>query len=80
MKKIIKENVSYKCLPLIMLDSVLKVNKKYYPQALLEEFKYVIKKDKIENLINDDFESSSSDNESDNNLLKIKTAFQNYGF
>ena len=66
MKKIIKENVSYKCLPLIMLDSVLKVNKKYYPQALLEECKYVIKKDKIENLINDDFESSSSDNESDN--------------
>ena len=49
-----------------MLDSVLKVNKKYYPQALLEECKYVIKKDKIENLINDDFESSSSDNESDN--------------
>ena len=49
-----------------MLDSVLKVNKKYYPQALLEECKYVIKKGKIENLINDDFESSSSDNESDN--------------
>ena len=49
-----------------MLDSVLKVNKKYYPQALLEECKYVIKKDKIENFINDDFESSSSDNESDN--------------
>ena len=36
-----------------MLDSVIRVNKKYYPQALLEEFKYVIRKKKSENLIND---------------------------
>ena len=48
-----------------MLDSVIRVNKKYYPQTLLEEFKYEIKKSKMENLINDDFDSSSSDNESD---------------
>ena len=31
-KKVPKENVSYKCLSLIMLDSVIRVNKKYYPQ------------------------------------------------
>ena len=48
-----------------MLDSVIKVNKKYYPQTLLEECKYGIRKNKMENLINDDFDSSSSDNESD---------------
>ena len=48
-----------------MLDSVIRVNKRYYPQTLLEEFKYEIKKSKMENLINDDFDSSSSDNESD---------------
>ena len=48
-----------------MLDSVIKVNKKYYPQTLLEECKYGITKNKMENLINDDFDSSSSDNESD---------------
>ena len=30
-KKLPKENVSYKCLSLIMLDSVISVNKKYYP-------------------------------------------------
>ena len=39
-----------------------------YPQTLLEECKYEIKKNKMENLINDDFDSSSydeSDNESD---------------
>ena len=31
-KKIPKENASYKCLPLIMLDSAIRANKKYYPQ------------------------------------------------
>ena len=49
-----------------MLDSVIIVNKKYYPQTLLEECKYKIKENKIENLINDDLDLSSSDNESDN--------------
>ena len=42
-KKVPKENASYKCLSLIMLDSVIRVNKKYYPQTLLEECKYVIR-------------------------------------
>ena len=65
-KKTPKENVSYKCLPLIMLDSVIRVSKKYYPQILLEECKYEIKKTKIENLIDGDLDLSSSDNESDN--------------
>ena len=52
---------------LIMLGSVIRVNKKYCPQTLLEECKYK-KKIKTENLINDDLVSSSpdeSDNESD---------------
>ena len=64
-KKALKENVAYKCLSLIMLDSVIRANEKYYPQTLLEECKYVIRKNKIENLINDDLDLSSSD-ESDN--------------
>ena len=50
-----------------MLDSVITVSKKYYPQTLLEECKYEIKKNKMENLINDDLDPSSSDNETDNN-------------
>ena len=65
-KEVPKENASHKCLSLIMLDSVIKANKKYYPQILLEECKYKIKNIKIEKLINDDLELSSSDNESDN--------------
>ena len=49
-----------------MLDSIIKVNKKYYSQILLEEFKYEINKNKMENLINDNLKQSSSDDESDN--------------
>ena len=64
--KIPKENATYKCLSLIMLDSVIRVNKKYYPQTLLEECKHTIQMTKTENLINDDLDLSSSDNESDN--------------
>ena len=63
-KKVPKENASYKCLSLIMLESVIRVNKKYYPQTL-EECKYIIRKNKMENLINNDLSLSSSD-ESDN--------------
>ena len=37
-----------------MLDSVVRISKKYYLQILLEECKYEMKKNKIENLINDD--------------------------
>ena len=54
---------------MIILDSAMRVNKKYYPQTLLEKCKYEIKKNKMENLINDDLDPSSSDesdNESDN--------------
>ena len=68
-KKVPKENASYKCLSLIMLDFVIRLNKKYYPQTLLEECKSVIRKNKLENFINDDLDLSSSDesdNESDN--------------
>ena len=52
-----------------MLDYVIRVNKEYYRQTLLEECKYVIRKNKMENFINDDLDLSSSDesdNESDN--------------
>ena len=45
-KKIPNEKASYKCLSLVMLDSVIRVNKKYYPQTLLEKCKYEIQKNK----------------------------------
>ena len=51
----------YKLLSLIMLDSVVKVGKKYYPQVFLEECKYVKRKNKMFNYINDNLEMTSSD-------------------
>ena len=43
-KKMPKEKAPCKCLSIIMLDSVIKAKKKYYPQTLLEECKYEPKK------------------------------------
>ena len=60
-KKMPKEKAPCKCLSIIMLDSVIKANKKYYPQTLLEEWKYVQENIKIENLIDDDLEKGESD-------------------
>ena len=51
-QKVPKENVSYKCISLIMLDSVIRVNKKYYLQTLLKECKYAVRKNKMESLTN----------------------------
>ena len=65
-KKMPKEKVPCKCLSIIMLDSVIKANKKYYPQTLLEECKYIQEKIKIENYINEDLEDSESDSDSNN--------------
>ena len=61
-----KEKAPCKCLSIIMIDSVIKANKKYYPQPLLEECKYIQKKMKTENYIDEELEKSESDSESDN--------------
>ena len=60
-KKMPKEKAPCKCLSIIMLDSVIKANKKYYPQTLLEECKYVQEKIKTENYIDEDLDSDSND-------------------
>ena len=39
-KKMPKEKAPCKCLSVIVLDSVIEAKKKYYPQTLLEEYKY----------------------------------------
>ena len=63
-----KEKNHYICIPAIDIDSVLKIDKKAYPQAYLEECKYKLKKRKIVSFI--DFEiidDSDSDIDSDIN-------------
>ena len=59
-----KEKAPCKCLSIIMLDSVIKANKKYYPQTFLEECKYAQEKIKTKNYINDDLKESKSDSDS----------------
>ena len=65
-KKMPKEKAPCKCLSIIMIDSVIKVNKKYYRQTLLEESKYIQEKIKIVNHIDKDLENSESDSDSNN--------------
>ena len=56
-----KEKAPCKCLSIIMLDSVIKANEKYYHQTFLEECKYLQEKIKTEKHIDDDLEKSESD-------------------
>ena len=66
--KLPEKNKPYKCVSLILLDSIIKINKKYYPQILLQECVYKLINKKVENIItNIDLDSSSeSENESNN--------------
>ena len=62
--KMPKEKSPCKFLSIIMLDSVIKVNKKYCPQTFLEECKYLQEKIKTQNYIHEDLEKSESDSDS----------------
>ena len=63
-RKMPKEKVPCKCLSIIMLHSVVRANKKYYPKTFLGECKYVQEKIKIENHIDEDLEKLESDGDS----------------
>ena len=65
--KLPEKNKPYKCVSLISLDSIIKINKKYYSQILLQECVYKLMNKKVENIItNINLDSSSeSDNELD---------------
>ena len=49
----------------IDIDSVLKIDKRLYPQAYLEQCKYKLKKRKIVNYINDEIIDENSDSDID---------------
>ena len=54
-----KENTYYTCIACITIDSVMKMNKKNYPQVYLEECKYKVKKINTPKFINIELESDS---------------------
>ena len=61
------EKNHYICIPVIDIDSILKIDKRAYPQAYLEQCKYKIKKNKIVNYIDDEIIDEDSDSDSDYN-------------
>ena len=62
-KKMPKEKAPCKCLSILMLDSVIESDEKYYPQTFLEECKYVQEKIKFENYIDEELDSDSDNDE-----------------
>ena len=70
------EKIHYVCVPAIDIDSVLKIDKKVFPQAYLEQCKYKLKKRRPVNfidleIIDDDDEDDSYDidNKIENNFI-----------
>ena len=54
----------YTCIACITIDSVMRMDKKYFPQVYLEECKYKIKKIQMSRFINTELKSDS-DSDSD---------------
>ena len=70
-----KENMHYTCIACITIDSVMRMEKKNYPQVYLEECKYKIRKIQMSRFINTELDlDSDSDSESDAKLMaKLKS-------
>ena len=66
-----KENMHYTCIACIIIDSVMRMERKNYPQVYLEQCKYKIKKTQISRFINTKLElDSESGSESDAELIE----------
>ena len=59
------ERNHYICIPVIDIDSVLKIDKRAYPQAYLQQCKYKLKKRKIVNYTDDEIIDEDSDSDID---------------
>ena len=65
-KKVPEEKIPYKCLSIIVLDSVIKADNRYYPQTCLEECVYKQQKQKQQKQKNHITEELKSDSDSNN--------------
>ena len=68
-----KENEHYTCIACITIDSVMRMEKKNYPQVYLEECKYKIKKTKMTNFIKAELESDSESESECDIELELKS-------
>ena len=62
------EKNNYIFIPAIDIDSVLKIDKKAYPQAYLEECKYKLKKRKLVSFIDSEIIDDDSDSDIDSDI------------
>ena len=58
-----KERNHYICIAAICIDSILKMEKKNYPQVYLEQYKYKIKRRKPVDFIDAEVDLSSNDSD-----------------
>ena len=76
-------NMHYTCIACITIDSVMRMEKKNYPQVYLEECKYKIKKIQMSRFISTEIDldsgsDSESDSDSDDELMaKLKSDSDN---
>ena len=68
-----KENEHYTCIACITIDSVMRIEKKNYPQVYLEECKHKIKKTKMTNFIKAELESDSESESECDIELELKS-------
>ena len=79
----LKENMHYTCIACITIDSVMRMDKKNYPQVSLEEYKCKIKKIQMSRFISTELDldsesHSESDSDSDGELMaKLKSDSDN---
>ena len=84
-KKEPKEKISYKCLSITVLASVIKTDNKYYPQTFLEECVYKQQKQKqqkqkhyiTEELKSDSDSNNESESDSDSDDDEVKSNIEN---
>ena len=62
-KEIPRERNHYICIAAICIDSVLRIEKKNYPQVYLEQCKYKIKRRELVNFIDAELDLSSDDSD-----------------
>ena len=71
--KIPREDSQFICISVILIGFAFRSGKNYYPQVLLEEYKYVVKEKKIPTYIIDNIEiSSDSDRENSDEEKSIE--------
>ena len=71
-----KENKHYTCIACITIDSVMRMEKNYYPQVYLGEYKYRIKKTKMTKFIEAELKSESESESESEIELELKSELE----